>query len=196
MMNTLTHDTTGIDRDVEDAMAATLARAKLIFDAATIAAALDTLAAQLEARLRNQYPLMLCVMNGGMIFTGHLLTRMGIDLQIDYLHATRYRNQTRGSDELNWLVAPRISLTDRCVVVLDDILDEGKTLEALIAYCKQQGAREVISAVLLEKHHDRRVPNLSCDFSALAVADHYVFGFGMDYKGRYRHLNAIYAIDA
>jgi hypoxanthine phosphoribosyltransferase len=156
---------------------------------------MDVLADKLDARLNGSKPVMLCVMNGGIIFTGHLLTRLQFDLDVDYLHATRYRNQTTGGAVLKWIAEPRTSLQDRTVVVLDDILDEGVTLDEIIKYCKAKGAKQVISAVLLRKIHQRCLKGVDCDYTALEVDDRYVFGFGMDYKGGLRNLNGIYAID-
>jgi len=179
----------------EITIAEVLPRSQLIFDAATISYAMDVLADKLEARLSKSNPLMLCVMNGGIIFTGHLLTRLQFDMDVDYLHATRYRNQTTGSDTFNWIAEPRLSLKDRTVVILDDILDEGITLSEIIKYCKAHGAKEVISVVLLRKIHERTIKGVDCDFTALEVDDFYVFGFGMDYKGHLRNLDGIYAID-
>ena len=172
-----------------------LPRAHLIFDGATISYALDVLADKLETHLQDLNPLMLCVMNGGIVFTGHLVTRLRFDLDLDYIHATRYRNQTKGGAVLNWLAEPHISLKDRTVVILDDILDEGITLDEIIKYCKAKGAKEVISVVLLRKIHERCIAGVDCDYTALEVDDRYVFGFGMDYKGGLRHLNGIYAVD-
>ena len=76
----------------------------------------------------------------------------------------------------------------------DDILDEGNTMQAIIDYCREQGADEVVSAVLLDKRHERRLPGVAADYAALEVDDRYVFGFGMDYEGCLRHLDAIHAL--
>ena len=170
-----------------------LSRAELIYDAEQISKALDDMAIHLNKRLENKNPLVLCVMQGGIVFTGHLVTRLTCMLEMDYIHATRYRNQTQG-DQLNWLVHPRFSLKDRTVLILDDILDEGITLHAIVEYCYKQGAKEVITAVFLHKKHDRCKAGVSSDYVALEVEDHYVFGFGMDYKGQLRHMNSVYAI--
>lgn len=170
-----------------------LAKAELVYDAAQISQALDGLAAQLDENLRHSYPLVLCVMQGGLIFSGHMLTRLKCMLELDYIHATRYRNQTTG-DVLEWLVHPRNSLRDRTVLILDDILDEGVTLQAIKNYCIEEGASRVVSAVLVHKNHNRRIDNIAADYVALEVKDRYVFGFGMDYKGQLRHLNSIFAL--
>lgn len=166
-----------------------------VFSNQQILAAIDQLAARLNTALKDTQPLALCVMQGGLIFSGHLLTRLECMLEIDYIHATRYNNKTRGS-ELNWLAYPAASLQGRTVLIMDDILDEGHTLKAIIDYCRQQGASEVYSAVLLHKQHQRGVSEQLTEFIALEVEDRYVFGFGMDYEGKFRQLDAIYAIDS
>ncbi len=67
-------------------------------------------------------------------------------------------------------------------------------MNAIIGYCKRLGATEVCTVVLLDKQHDRRIPEVTADFTALHVDDRYVFGFGMDYEGSLRNLDAIYAV--
>jgi len=79
--------------------------------------------------------------------------------------------------------------------VIDDILDEGHTLVAIVDYLKSEGAREVLTAVLINKVHDRKAqPGQRADFSGLDVEDRYLFGCGMDYKGYWRNLPGIYAL--
>lgn len=175
-----------------------LDQAELIYDAGQISRALDKLAENISHAVAAQADLtqpviVISVMNGGLILSGHLLTRLKFPLHVDFIHATRYRNRTSGG-ELEWKVEPHQSLKGRSLIVLDDILDEGYTLQAIVDYCKLQGAATVISAVLVEKKHDRRTPDVSCDFVGLQVEDRYVFGFGMDYKGYHRNLNGIYAV--
>ncbi len=171
---------------------------ELVFDNKEITAALDCLADKLNQQLVDENPVVLCVMQGGLIFSGQLIPRLNCMLEIDYIHATRYNNQTSGS-ELLWKSYPVTSLKGRTVLILDDILDEGITLKSIIDYCQSQGAVKVISAVLLKKNHGRCVDhdaikvNLS-DNIALTVEDEYVFGFGMDYNGQYRQLSSIFSL--
>lgn len=171
-----------------------LSKSELLYSAAQIKTALDAIALTMNERLEHTSPLVLCVMKGGIIFTGQMLTRLNCELELDYIHVTRYRNQTSGN-QLEWLVYPDADLNGRVVVILDDILDEGITLKAIVEYCKSKGAKDVISAVLVHKVHDRCVDGIQSDYVALSVHDKYVFGYGMDYKGKLRHLNAIYAIN-
>ncbi len=167
---------------------------KLVFSNAEINSALEKLADKLNPQLENEVPVVLCVMQGGLIFSGQLIPRLQCMLEIDYIHATRYNNKTRGG-ELVWKAYPVTPLTDRTVLILDDILDEGQTLQSIVQYCDQQGASKIISAVLLRKNHNRCVDDKLTNNIALNVEDKYVFGFGMDYDGKYRQLDAIYALD-
>ncbi len=154
--------------------------------------ALDKMAAQITADLNEDNPLVLCVMTGGIIPVGHLLTRLSFPLQLDYVHATRYQGETRGG-ELYWRQKPSIALQGRTVLLVDDILDEGITLNEIRKYCLRQGAAKVLSAVLVNKQHDRKI-DYRADYVALDIEDRYVFGFGMDYKHYLRNLNAIHAV--
>jgi hypoxanthine phosphoribosyltransferase len=174
-------------------IAAIQASAECIYDAVAVQQTLDHMAADISAAMADALPVILCVMNGGLIMTGHLLTRLPFPLEIDYLQATRYRGNTRGA-EVEWICKPRIPLQGRTVLVVDDILDEGNTLAAVLEYCRQAGASRVFSAVLVTKRHDRLVKGITADFVGLEVEDLYVFGFGMDYKGYLRNLNGIYAL--
>lgn len=170
---------------------AVLAEADLIYNQEQINAALDRMAAEISAKLRDANPLVLCVMVGGMIPAGQLVTRLHFPLQLDYIHATRYRGKTYGG-ELQWLVRPTFSLQDRVVLLVDDILDEGVTLKAIVASCRDAGAREVYTAALINKLHDRK-QGMTADFAGLDVEDRYVFGYGMDYKDYLRNVAGIYA---
>src|SRR5438105_2454654 len=99
-----------------------LNKAECLYDMKQIENALDAMGQSITQKLSDQNPLILCVMIGALIPTGHLLTRLNFPLEVDYIHATRYRSSTRGGD-LHWLVEPRQSLKDRTVLIVDDIMD-------------------------------------------------------------------------
>lgn len=156
-----------------------------------VEAALDKMARAISAKLDGSNPLVLCVINGGIIVTGQLLTRLDFPLTLDSIHASRYRNATSGS-EIHWLFTPSTPLQGRTVLIVDDILDEGHTLHAIVEWCWAQGAAEVFSAVLADKALGVDKP-IQADFVGLTVANHYLFGYGMDYKGYLRNAAGIYA---
>ena len=152
------------------------------------------MASEITEVLANKNPLVFAVMNGGLVFCGKLLTHLHFPLESSYLHATRYRNTTSGG-ELDWKVPPVHELKDRTVLITDDILDEGHTLAAIIDYCHEAGAREVLTAVLVDKIHDRKArPGQKSDFTGVECEDRYIFGYGMDYQGYWRNAPGIYAL--
>jgi len=176
-------------------LADALARADLVHDTETLHAAIARVGREIDARLAGREALFLTVMQGGLPFAGQLATAITAPLAFDYLHATRYRGNTSGS-ELHWLREPRAPMAGRIVLLVDDILDEGHTLAAIRAHCREHGASEVLVAVLCEKRHGRCVPDLAADFVGVEVPDRYVFGYGMDYHEQGRNLAAIHAVDA
>ena len=169
-----------------------LSRAEQLHSAEEVEQAAERLAGAIRNELGEKDPLVLCVMNGAVIPAAMLLLRLDFPLRLDYIHATRYRGTTSGG-QLEWIAHPRISLRDEHVLVVDDIYDEGTTLELIVGSCREQGARSVHSAVLVEKLRPRQC-RYRPDFIGLEVDDRYVFGAGMDYKEYLRNLPAIYAV--
>jgi hypoxanthine phosphoribosyltransferase len=180
---------------VDDARAAAQRlwqQADLVCSEHEVAQALARVAAEITARLADAYPLVLAVANGAIVFAGELLPRLRFALEFEVIRVSRYRDQTSGG-KLNWLLAPQAVLRGRSVLVLDDILDEGMTLLAIREHVMHHGARAFHSAVLVDKQLVRSKP-LRADFVGLRVPDRYVFGCGMDVKGYWRNLPAIYAL--
>jgi hypoxanthine phosphoribosyltransferase len=169
------------------------AEADELHDAVAVQAAYDELAHRVTLDYAGRVPLLLCVMVGGLVTTAELTRRLDFALELDYLHATRYRNGLSGG-ELEWKVRPATALRGREVLVVDDILDEGYTLAAILATLRQQQPASLRTLVLVEKRHERRAPGVTAGYIGLSVDDRYVFGCGMDYKGYYRQLPAIYAV--
>jgi hypoxanthine phosphoribosyltransferase len=169
-----------------------LAEADLICSAEQVAAAVDRLAVEIATRLADVQPLVLTVMGGAVVFAGQLLPKLVFPLDCDYLHVTRYGDATQGGG-LAWVAEPRLPVKDRRVLVLDDILDEGITLAAVKARLLDQGAADCRVAVLAEKDLGRPKP-IQPDFVGLRLPNRFVFGYGMDVKGAWRNLPAIYAV--
>ena len=153
---------------------ALLAAAELIHSAAAVQTALDGVAGRIRAQLADRNPLVLCVMAGGVIFCGQLLPKLDFPLDFDYLHATRYGVDTQGG-KISWRSAPWISVKDRTVLVVDDILDEGVTLAAVKESLKRLGAAEVLLAVFADKPSGTQKPAL-VDFVGLSGPDRFVLG--------------------
>lgn len=175
--------------------ASVLANSEVIHDRATIERAIAAMAVAVRNDYAGSVPVFLTVMHGALPFAGLLaleIGALGLDLEFDYLHATRYRGATTGGD-LVWKHRPATPLQGRRVLLADDIIDEGHTLAGVRAWCLEQGARDVRIAALAVKQHDRCVPDLRADYAGLDVPDRYVFGYGMDYLEQGRNLPEILA---
>jgi hypoxanthine phosphoribosyltransferase len=168
----------------------------LVHDQATLEGAIARMAPRIRDDFAGAVPLYLTVMHGGLPFAARLAMEIGahgLDLEFDYLHATRYRGETSGG-ELVWKHRPATPLAGRRVLLVDDIVDEGHTLDAIVRWCREEGAADVRIAALAVKRHDRCVPGVRADYAGVDVPDRYVFGYGMDFQNQGRNLPAIYAL--
>lgn len=163
---------------------------EVLYDNARIAAAVDALARDVNEHCRGEQWLVLCVMNGGLIFCAELMLRLDLPVKLDFVRVSRYRESTAGGD-LNWHARPESDLRNRRILLVDDIFDEGTTLAAIAEWLRREGAAEVLTVVLVEKLHDRKTTDFRPDLIGLTCPDAYVFGFGMDYHGLWRNLPEI-----
>ena len=172
--------------------------AELVFDRDALEDAIEDMAdAICDDYAEDEVPpLFVTIMHGGMPFAAQLAFALGereLDVEFEYLHATRYRGNTTGSG-LAWLHRPATPMRGRRVLLVDDILDEGHTLKAVKYWCEDQGALDVRVAVLATKRHDRCVEGICADYVGVEVPDRYVFGYGMDFHEQGRNLPGIYAL--
>jgi hypoxanthine phosphoribosyltransferase len=165
--------------------------ADLLYNTDQVEAAIDKMADNITLLLAERAPLLLCVMNGGIVLGGKLITRLNFPLTLDSINASRYRNRTYGS-EIEWIHKPTTILENRTVLIVDDVLDEGFTLRAIYDYCQAQGASSIYTAVLVNKNLGDVKP-IEADFIGLEAENRYLFGYGMDYKGYCRNAAGIYA---
>lgn len=173
-------------------MTQNIPRSEEVVSAAEVQAAIDRMAGEITARLAGRHPLVLTVMNGGIVIAGQLLPRLPFALDVSYVHVRRYGRETRGG-ELVWIAGPHESVTGRTVLLLDDILDEGETLLAIRSRLYELGASEVLLAAFAVKIR-KELPRVMADFTGLRLPDRFVFGFGMDVGGRWRNLPSIRAL--
>jgi hypoxanthine phosphoribosyltransferase len=156
--------------------------------------ALERLARDITADLAAARPLAVTIMNGGLVFGGHLLTRLAFPLECDYIHVRRYGRSTHGG-ELEWISGPHVDVRGRTILLLDDILDEGRTLAVVREALLARGAREVRIAAFARKERGEP-PAIEADYVGVSVPNLFVFGFGMDVDGAFRNLPAVYALPA
>ena len=142
---------------------------------------------------RGQRPLFLSVMNGALFFLGDLLRAVDLDhVEISCVQLASYAGvqstgSLRGLPDLDVLEK---AVGGRRVLIVDDILDTGRTLSALAARLKKLGAADVKICVLLEKKRRHEIP-IRADWTGFRIADQFVVGYGLDYDGRYRNLKQV-----
>jgi hypoxanthine phosphoribosyltransferase len=159
-----------------------LEQSRVVCDRDAVRAAVDRMAAEINAFYGEEAIVMIAVMTGAIIPAAWLATRLKMPLLMDFVHATRYQSGLYGA-ELEYRVSPRLDLAGRNVLIVDDIFDEGDTLAAIKGSCEKR------------KMHDRGLPREFADFVGLDVPDVYVFGCGMDAYEEWRHLDYIMALE-
>lgn len=169
-----------------------LKQAELLYSAEQVQTSLHRVAQQINDALADTHPLVLSVMGGAVVFSGQLLPLLNFPLDFDYVHVSRYGDARQGG-AMHWKVEPRENVRGRVVLVLDDILDEGHTLQALRQRVMDLGASKFYSAVFADKLHGRAKP-IHADFVGMGLPNRFVFGYGMDIEGAWRNLPAIYAL--
>ena len=168
-----------------------LANSEIIFSEQQVQTAVMRMAVEINTAISELHPLVLSIMGGAVVFTGQLLPLLNFPLDFDYVHVSRYGNNQQGG-ELKWKVAPHENVRGRVVLVVDDILDEGETLNAVKQRVMALGATSFYSAIFADKRNGKIKP-IQADFVGLEVPDRFVFGYGMDIHGAWRNLPAIYA---
>ncbi len=168
--------------------------ADCLFTRTQVEAAIDRMADQITDAMHERNPLLLCVMNGGVVTCGSLLPRLDFPLELDFLQVGRYGDATVGG-ELSWRVRPQQELRGREVLVIDDVLDEGYTMQAILAHCREEGASVARCAVLVDKNHKRKCrKGFRADFTGLDAPDRFLFGYGLDYQGYLRNAPGLFAV--
>ena len=173
-----------------------LADSEVLFTADEVNAATTRIAKEINRDFADQHPLILSVMGGAVVFSGQLLPQLDFPLDFDIVQASRYGEKTVGS-QLTWRVAPRDNIVGRHVIILDDILDEGITLAAIVDLVKRNGAKTVACAVFCAKDYGEEINNkkpLKAEYVGIMVPNRFIYGYGMDVSGAWRNLPAIYAV--
>jgi len=168
---------------------------QVLVSATLVEAAVIRLAAAVQSEIDDAPGrcLLLGVLLGGLLPLARITARLHGDFLLDSCRLSRYREHTSGG-ELQMLCPPVLPLSGHTVILVDDIFDQGLTLEHAIRYCRTAGAARVLSVVLVQKRHQRQLTDCRPDHVGLWVDDHFVFGAGMDYRGGWRQLPDIWAL--
>ena len=160
---------------------------QLLIDESQIRERLVAMGQQIEADYRDKPLTIVAVLTGSLIALADLVRRIRIPLRIAFLQASSYRGATTTATTLvvNEAFAPDVAGRD--VLLLDDILDTGQTLSALVQHLQDRGAKSVRTAVLLRKVGRQIVP-IEPDYCGFVIPDAFVVGYGLDYNDEFRHL--------
>ena len=167
--------------------------AELLVSEQTIKQSVKKIASKISDSLKDEQPIFVILMNGGLGLYGLLNQYVNIYYEVNYIHPSRYDASINGS-ELRWLKKPDNSFSNRTLLLIDDVFDKGVTLREAVKECKKSGATKVFTAVLVEKQVTDREKTIDVDFTALNLPDKFLIGAGMDYQGMFRNLKDIYAL--
>ena len=150
------------------------------------------LAARMNVDLKGKNPLFLCVLNGSFIFAADLLKKINIDCGISFIKLASYQG-TSSTGDVRTILGLDGEIKDRTVVVIEDIVDTGNTIVALVQQLKLLSPKDIKIATLLFKP-DAYDKDIHIDYIALEVPNDFLVGYGLDYDGLGRNLESIYAV--
>ena len=155
---------------------------------------ISTLCDRIAAQINNDYknsgrPLVLiCILKGSLMFASELMKRIELPLEIEFMKVSSYGSGASSTGVINiHLDIKRTDIADVDFIVIEDIIDSGKTLSHLVKYFSEKGANSVKTCTLLDKP-ERRTVDFVADYSGMVIPDKFVIGFGLDYDEKYRNL--------
>ena len=160
---------------------------KVLIDEEVIERRLDVLSARILEEFSGREFVVVVILKGALVFTADLLRRMPIPLEIECINVASYHGATESSGQVDFLDAKLPAVEGRSVLLVDDILDTGRTLAAVGEKLREQGAEVVKSCVLLSTDKERDA-EVDADHVGFYIGDEFVVGYGLDFRGLYRNL--------
>lgn len=137
---------------------------------------------------------LICVLKGGSFFMCELAKRITVPVSFDFMSVSSYGGDTKSSGVVKIVKDLDDSIKDKDVIIIEDIIDSGRTLSYLIELLEQRGPKSLSLCTLLDKP-DRRVVDVKVDYTAFQIPDEFVVGYGLDYDQRYRNLPYIGVVE-
>ena len=160
---------------------------RILIDEEVIQKRLGELAERVTRDFEGKPIMVVALLKGAILFMADLLRRVPLPMEIECLNVASYHGGTVSSGEVTFLDRSLPDVSGKTILLLDDILDTGRTLHAVTKKLKDHGAGEVRTCVLLAKDIERDAVK-NADYTGFVVGDEFVVGYGLDYKGRYRNL--------
>lgn len=148
---------------------------------------LDELAATLTNKYQNQFPVVVSVMTGAMVFTSEMLKRLNFKLNVDYVDVSSYDEGSESSGKVKLVQDLSTDIKGRPVIIMEDIIDTGYTLDFLTDLLRNRGAKSIEICSLLDKPERRQV-DVEADYVGFKVPNEFIVGYGLDFDGVYRNL--------
>ena len=159
---------------------------KILFSQEEIEAKTAELAVQLKTEYADKKPILLGLLKGSMMFMAELMKKLDIDLQVDFLDVSSYEG-TVSTGDVRIVKDLGMSVRDRHVLIAEDIVDTGRTLEKVIELLRNRGAKTVEMVTLLDKPETRKAP-IAAKYVGFTIPKLFVVGYGLDYNEKYRNL--------
>ena len=159
-----------------------------------IAQRIVELGAQISEDYQGESVFMLCVLKGGVYFTTELSKRMSVPVSLDFMAVSSYGMETESSGVVKIIKDLDESIEGKNVLVVEDIIDSGRTLSLLLENLRQRNPKTLKLCTLLNKPA-RRVTDIQVDYVGYEIPDEFVVGYGMDYAQKYRHLPYIGVVE-
>lgn len=148
---------------------------------------LDELAATLTEKYQDQFPVVVSVMTGAMVFTSEMLKRLNFKLNVDYVDVSSYDDGAESSGKVKLVQDLSTDIKGRPVIIMEDIIDTGYTLDFLTDLLRNRGAKSIEICSLLDKPERRQV-DVEADYVGFKVPNEFIVGYGLDFDGVYRNL--------
>ena len=160
---------------------------KVLLSEEEIKARVQELGDQLYDQFKDKNPMFVGVLNGCFIFMADLVRAAQLKSEVEFIGLSSYKNATKSSGVVQITRDLQRDITGRDIIVVEDILDSGNTLNFLTEYLKTKGASSVTIATLLDKPARREKP-ITADYAGFEVPDEFVVGYGLDYCQQYRNM--------
>lgn len=160
---------------------------KVLYSREQIQSATQEMGKQITNDLKDKNPLVICILKGAAVFYSDLVREIDTYCELDFMDVSSYGNETISSGDVKIVKDLDTSVENRDVLIVEDIIDTGRTLKCLVDLFKKRNAKSVKICTLLDKP-DRRIEGVVPDYTGFKVPNEFVVGFGLDYCGHYRNL--------
>lgn len=168
--------------------------ARVLISESEIRDAIHTMARELDEEYADDVPLVICVLRGAIAFMSDLVKQMSVPLEMDFMAISSYGSSTRSSGVVRILKDLDEEVEGRRLLIVEDIVDSGLTLQYLLDYLERRNPRDVRVVALVKKDKPDAI-SVQVDRVGFTVPDEFVVGYGLDYAGEYRNLPFIGVLD-